>query len=127
MRERGGRPETGRSRRNEHRAALRAPGGVLALAGEILGFDRPAKTVARLQALPIGRDAGREILAQADTLREQQRVSNRDIGRRKAASAQHVAVSDRSLDSTKAAEKPFRIVGRDLRIAPLFRLKLRVA
>ena len=51
-----------RRNRPENAEASETPRDVLLFAGEIFGLDRAAKPVARLQSLPIGGDARREIL-----------------------------------------------------------------
>src|SRR3978361_672114 len=48
------------------------PRHVLMIACQILRRDRAAKTVARLQSLPIRSNPGAEVLGQADTLGKQQ-------------------------------------------------------
>src|SRR6202048_1413588 len=73
--------------------ASRAPRDLLLLAGEIFGFDGPAKAVTLLQALPVGGDVGPEIFRQSDVFGEPQRIADDDIGRGEPIGAQRLRLA----------------------------------
>lgn len=85
---------------------LGAPRDLLLLAGEILGRNRPAKPIARLQTLPIGGHCRTEFPGQSEAFRQQQRISDGDIGGGKAARAQYIAAGERGLDPAQPAQEP---------------------
>jgi hypothetical protein len=63
------RPREERHDSSKPENALKSSSDVLLVAGQILGFHRPAKAITRLQALPIGRDRRTEIFGKTDPLR----------------------------------------------------------
>src|SRR5882757_5923781 len=99
---------------------------ILLLARPAFGRHRPLIPLSLLQPGPIGCGVRAEILGEPDRVGEPQRVADDDVGHGEAAGAQRLGVGGRGLDGPKPAEKPFRIVGCDLRIAPLFRFQLAV-
>ena len=76
---------------------------LLLAAGALFRGDRPLVAVACLQALPIGRDIGPEILRQSDDFGQPQRVADHDIGRGEAAGA---SVSALAVAASTARSRP---------------------
>ena len=97
---------------------------LLLLTGEILGRDSPAKPFARLQSLPVGRNRRTELPGESDSLRQQQRISDGNIGSGKSAGTEHVAIGDGGFHTAQPTEEPLVVIRGHLRIAPLFGFKL---
>ena len=103
-----------------------APHHLLLLAGEIFSGDGSLVFIARFQALPVGGDVRPEILGKSNVFGKPQRVADDDIGRGDPPGDQRLRSSGRSFHRAQPPQKPFGVVGGDLRIAPLLGLELAV-
>src|SRR4051794_14931846 len=96
----------------------------LLLAGEIFRRHRAFVSVAYLQTLPVGPDIWAEIPCPPDILGEPQGIANGNVGGGEAIGAQHLRLAGRRFNRPQPPQEPLCVVGRDLRVAPLFGLEL---
>src|SRR5699024_6545854 len=82
---------------------------------------------ALLQALPVRRGRGLEVLRQSPLRSQHKRITDHDVCRRKALRAEPVRAADSRLTRAQARQKPACVIGHDLRLAAFLRLELAIA